>query len=350
MERKFESQLGKHIQEGKKSRCAVNLGVVVVAVVSFSLLMGSAALLLSAMAGEEVGKPDMNEYLAIAGEDDYVVYVSDSKELVHDDGDDLTDYDLKRNVSLKEKTYTSPNSAYFKEYNSFIYTVNVVLRDLSEVGSPEGMVLGTLTIPYTGEITTQSMSIAVNQTVMAESIVPATITPPNPEDEVPCIFIEVVLPELTWTVDGTEVSQEYAEGDKVQIQVSVKVPFFHDLYPEDPLVPVPVPGVVEEAFPEFSDLSELPVADAGDNIIVVLGEEVVLDGSGSTDDTGIVSWVWTYFDGVPFEESGETITVSFSSAGDYIVVLTVTDEDGLTDIDGIRVTVLQPPVMLLSEQ
>lgn len=349
MERKFESQLGKRIQEGKKRGCAVNLGVVAVAVVSFSLLMGSAAFLLSALAGGEIGKPVMDEYMAITGEDDYLIYVSESEELVHDDGDDLTNYDLRRIVNLKEKTYTSPNSPYFKEYNSFVYNVNVVLRDLSEVGIPEGMVLGTLMIPYTGEITTQSMSITVNQIVMAESIVPATITPPNEEDEVPCIFIEVFLPELTWIVDEVEVSQEYAEGDNVQIQASVKVPFFHDLYPDESEVPVPVPDVVEEAFPEFFDLSDLPVADAGENMIVVVGEDVELDGSGSTDDASIVSYVWTYFDGELIELSGVTVTLSFSSAGDYIVVLTVMDEDGLTDIDGIRITVLPQPDLLSSD-
>ncbi len=90
-------------------------------------------------------------------------------------------------------------------------------------------------------------------------------------------------------------------------------------------------------------VEQLPVADAGsDQFIVDIGdngnEDVVLDGTGSYDADGtIVSWVWTddLGDTIP---DGETPTATLTW-GVHTILLTVTDDDGLTDTDTVTITV-----------
>ena len=69
--------------------------------------------------------------------------------------------------------------------------------------------------------------------------------------------------------------------------------------------------------------------------------EVQLDASGSTDPDGsIVAYRWT----IPgMDDSTEsTVTVTFETAGNYEVVLTVTDDEGATATDTVVVTVTEP--------
>jgi subtilisin family serine protease len=98
--------------------------------------------------------------------------------------------------------------------------------------------------------------------------------------------------------------------------------------------------------------NQAPVADAGPDQIVTDSdgtgsESVTLNGSGSADDVGIESYVWS--------ESGTTIatgvnpTVSLS-VGTHNITLTVTDAGDLTDTDEVVITVNEisasnPPVI-----
>lgn len=65
------------------------------------------------------------------------------------------------------------------------------------------------------------------------------------------------------------------------------------------------------------------------------------DGSGSTDDVGIVSYTWDFGDGST--GSGATASHSYAAAGTYIVTLTVADAEGLTDTATTSVTATDPP-------
>lgn len=71
---------------------------------------------------------------------------------------------------------------------------------------------------------------------------------------------------------------------------------------------------------------------------------VGFDGSGSTDaDGGIVTWDWDFGDGG--SASGNPADHSFAAPGTYVVTLTVTDNDGLSDSDSLGIEVLnQAPV------
>ena len=97
--------------------------------------------------------------------------------------------------------------------------------------------------------------------------------------------------------------------------------------------------------------NEPPTADAGPDQMVTdtdMGgdEDVMLDGSGSTDTDGtITEYVWT--EGGGEIATGEMPMVTLD-VGVHTIVLTVTDDGGETDTDTVEITVLagganQPP-------
>jgi ABC-type transport system substrate-binding protein/PKD repeat protein len=98
--------------------------------------------------------------------------------------------------------------------------------------------------------------------------------------------------------------------------------------------------------------NEPPVADAGPDQTVTVGDEVTFDGSGSSDSDGtIANYTWTFtYDGVAEELYDESPTFDFDIVGTYTVTLNVTDDDGATDTDTMTVTVQaavptnEPPV------
>ena len=82
-----------------------------------------------------------------------------------------------------------------------------------------------------------------------------------------------------------------------------------------------------------------PVAVAGDDISIMEGALVPLNATQSYDPDGtIVSYDWSIY-GVSFANTAEALFSAFMS-GTYELLLTVTDDDGLTDTDTIIITVL----------
>ena len=72
-----------------------------------------------------------------------------------------------------------------------------------------------------------------------------------------------------------------------------------------------------------------------------VGENVSFGGADSTDPDGtIVSYEWDFGDGTT--ELGATVTHAYSNERTYTVKLTVTDNDGLSDTDTIKITVTTP--------
>jgi len=88
-----------------------------------------------------------------------------------------------------------------------------------------------------------------------------------------------------------------------------------------------------------------PVAEAGPNIQVKREETITLDGSASSDNVGVVSWVWTIVgQGLELTREGETVTLTLIALGDYNVTLEVSDARGNTARDTLVLTVVPPPV------
>jgi len=84
---------------------------------------------------------------------------------------------------------------------------------------------------------------------------------------------------------------------------------------------------------------EDPVADAGENIIVEGGIPFVLNGSRSTDNVGIVSFVWDMGYGYPDLE-GEVVQYVIYREFSREITLTVYDEEGNSDRNRVYLKVL----------
>lgn len=72
-----------------------------------------------------------------------------------------------------------------------------------------------------------------------------------------------------------------------------------------------------------------PVADAGPDRAVEVGETVVFDGGASIDDAGITDYRWTFDDGST--ATGTSVSHAFDASGSYDVELTVEDAAGNAD-------------------
>ncbi|WP_052402702.1 sugar-binding protein [Methanococcoides methylutens] len=105
--------------------------------------------------------------------------------------------------------------------------------------------------------------------------------------------------------------------------------------PEDPITS-----------PEGPITSNAPLSNAGIDQVITSGEIVTLDGSASTDDVGIASYVWDFdsSDGLQQDATGAVVQHSYSLAGVYTATLTVTDGDGEIDSDTVLVTVEELPL------
>ena len=84
-----------------------------------------------------------------------------------------------------------------------------------------------------------------------------------------------------------------------------------------------------------------PVANAGPDQTALAGEPVTFNGGRSSDPDGsIVSFAWDFGDGS--SASGTTVTHAYAAAAQYTVLLTVTDNAGLTGSDTAVITVRTP--------
>lgn len=84
-----------------------------------------------------------------------------------------------------------------------------------------------------------------------------------------------------------------------------------------------------------------PVADAGDDWNQPLGEDATLNATDSSDNVGIVSYVWDFEDdGVPVQRTGMVVDYEFTVLGPYDITLTVTDGAGHVDTDTVTMTLV----------
>jgi hypothetical protein len=92
-----------------------------------------------------------------------------------------------------------------------------------------------------------------------------------------------------------------------------------------------------------------PIADAGDDKDVITSTTVTFDGSGSHDNSGVISnytWVISKDGSVITTIFGVSPSYTFDTAGNYTVVLEVWDPSGNTGSDSILVVVkdqVKPP-------
>ena len=97
-------------------------------------------------------------------------------------------------------------------------------------------------------------------------------------------------------------------------------------------------------------VNDMPTANAGTDQTVIDTDVVNLDGSGSSDTEGAITFSWSQSSGIPItlsdsSASNPTFTApGVSISNDLTFDLTVTDGGGLTDTDTIIVTVDPKPL------
>ncbi|NMM47246.1 PKD domain-containing protein [Marinigracilibium pacificum] len=102
------------------------------------------------------------------------------------------------------------------------------------------------------------------------------------------------------------------------------------------------------------DVNQTPVANAGPNKSITLPvNSITLNGSGSDPDGSIVAYQWTKVSGPAAtlqNQNTANLTVRDMKEGDYTFRLKVTDDDGATSSDQVKVIVLpeeinNPPIV-----
>ncbi len=80
-----------------------------------------------------------------------------------------------------------------------------------------------------------------------------------------------------------------------------------------------------------SSTNEQPVADAGGPYSGYVNETIIFDASGSSDDGIMTDYSWDFGDET--SGTGESSTHTYTSAGNYTITLTVTDDESATSSD-----------------
>jgi PKD repeat protein len=104
-------------------------------------------------------------------------------------------------------------------------------------------------------------------------------------------------------------------------------------------------GLSSDPVTTTADINIPPVADPNGPYSGLVGAEVTFDGTGSSDADGVIqSYAWDFGDGNT--GTGSTPTNVYDAVGTYVVTLTVTDNDGASDIQTTSATIdiLLPPV------
>jgi PKD repeat protein/peroxiredoxin len=100
----------------------------------------------------------------------------------------------------------------------------------------------------------------------------------------------------------------------------------------------PISPITLQANYESYDLLP-PSADAGLDLLVSAGQLAIFDGSNSSDNVGVSTYTWTFFDESWHTLAGVQATHIFQNPGEYLVTLNVTDAIGFWAIDSLIVVV-----------
>ena len=85
--------------------------------------------------------------------------------------------------------------------------------------------------------------------------------------------------------------------------------------------------------------SQKPTANAGDDLTVYKGTTVTLDGNDSKDNVDVVSYLWSFNDGIKIKLSGVNPSYIFNNTGTYTITLIVNDIAGNQAVDRVMITV-----------
>ncbi len=229
-----------------------------------------------------------------------------------------------------------------------------------ENGSAEGEVTtATFTVPnaYDITLTVTDNEGATDSEVMTLTVVePGNLAPTAVAAATPTTGTAPLIVQLDATgssdEDGSIISYRWAVPDQDTLSAPTPTVTFDTAGTYPVILTVTdddgasasdtITITVEELDPGPEPENIAPVAVA--NATPTVGTaplEVQLDGSGSMDEDGtIVTYAWT----IPGRDNVTEVspTVTLETAGEYAIVLTVTDDDGATASDTVTVTVTEP--------
>lgn len=214
MERKFESELGKDIAAGRRSKPSLKLGVVTAAVASCAMLVCLAGISM-AMGGsvDKGGPPFMTEK---------IVFDKEVDELAWQDCDAA----VKRVMSLKYKSVL-PDGSYDVPFTKFNYVMNFAFNQTVTL---QGIAVGELSLEFTSDellgedesLDLSGVSATITMTVTGTNyladgetaVVSDTIETTYTMDGNTIVWTVVIPSDLEWT--------SYA-GDTLSVQVTILV-------------------------------------------------------------------------------------------------------------------------------
>jgi len=215
----------------------------------------------------------------------------------------------------------------------------VVVQDL-----PESMVAGnTYTMIITFDnVAKESVPLTIEISVTSDEII-------GPNE----IFVDKMLLNKIKIAENRDVygftiggSVAASSHNELSITISTAINLMPGAYTfdigllgEEMVEPSQGPRITPNTYLFMSNSA--PVADAGLNQTVYVGETVLFDGSGSSDPDGtVVSWTWG-FDGEI--ASGETVSHTYTVPGNYTVTLTVMDNLDVEASDTCLIEVREMP-------
>ncbi len=137
-----------------------------------------------------------------------------------------------------------------------------------------------------------------------------------------------------WTIEGPD-GAEHIEGMEVSFHFDILGVFAVTLNVTDAAGNW---GTSSKTVTVLDDME--PEADAGVNIISSMDEPITFDGSGSSDNVGIVEWTWSFeYDGARVSLEGNTASFTFELPGLYNIILTTKDAAGNSAQDDFEVMI-----------
>lgn len=166
---------------------------------------------------------------------------------------------------------------------------------------------------------------------------------------------QTIIEDITITLDGSASSDNVGVTNYTWTFTDVTV---KTLFGEKPICTFHTPGVyiitlnvtdisgnwaTDTVVITVMDINK-PVANAGQDQTVNVGETVTFDAGDSNDNVNVTSYFWDFGDRT--NATDMKTTHAYTTPGTYTVTLTVSDAAGNTDTHSITVTVLGPPEFL----
>ncbi len=148
---------------------------------------------------------------------------------------------------------------------------------------------------------------------------------------------EPQLSQETAFLTGLSQAQRFEVNDtNMQLVTTSNEILYFTSTPPKPVDPDEPPDVIE---PPVDPVPPQAIINAPRE--VEINQEVTFDGAGSQSSVEIIAYQWDLGDGA--KADGATVAHAFTSAGDYQVVLTVTDANNLSDSTIWVISVLEAP-------